>query len=155
MTQLRFTYLVFGLITFLAVGVITPNAGAGDGPRGRVFTDSDVRGAYAFSFQGTIIEVGPIAATGVLVADGKGNITKGIRTLNVNGFPAQQTFTCSYSVNPDGTGSAVCPVDTPLPGAPLVETFDFVLEERARGFRFVGTTLGITVIGSGMKQYTP
>jgi hypothetical protein len=32
----------------------------------------------------------------------------GVRTLNVNGFVAQQTFTCEYSVNPDG-------LDGPLP----------------------------------------
>jgi hypothetical protein len=86
------------------------------------------------------------------VADGKGNITSGVRTININGFVAQQTFTCEYSVNPDGTGSAVCLLDNPLPGAPAVETFDFALERRARAFRLLGTTAGITVLGSGAKQ---
>lgn len=87
-----------------------------------------------------------------MVSDGRGNITSGVRTLNLNGTVAQQTFTCTYSVNPDGTGSAVCPLDTPLPGAPAVETFDFALEDRGRAFRLLGTTAGITVLGSGAKQ---
>ena len=111
MNRLRLALLASGLIMPLAVGLIASNAVASDhseiGGRGKIFTDADVRGSYAFSFQGTIIGVGPAAAAGVVIADGRGNITSGVRTLNVNGFAIRQTFTCSYSVNPDGTGSAV------------------------------------------------
>ena len=155
MNRLRVALIMSGLITPLVVGFIDSNAGAIDDTqrhKGRMFRDADVEGPYAFSFDGTVIGAGPVAATGVVVADGRGNITSGVRTLNVNGFVAQQTFTCKYSVNPDGTGSAVCPLDNPLPGAPTVETFDFALEDRARAFRLLGTTAGITVLGSGAKQ---
>jgi hypothetical protein len=155
MNSLRLTLIVSGLITPLIVGFIDSNAGAIDDTqrhKGKTFRDADVEGPYAFSFDGTVIGAGPVAATGVVVADGKGNITSGVRTININGFVAQQTFTCEYSVNPDGTGSAVCLLDNPLPGAPAVETFDFALERRARAFRLLGTTAGITVLGSGAKQ---
>jgi len=156
MNRLRLALIMSGLITLLVVGFIDSNAGAIDDTQrhnGRMFRDADVEGSYAFSFDGTLIGVGPIAATGVVVADGKGNITSGVRTLNVNGVVAQQTFTCTYSVNPDGTGSADCALDNPLPGAPSVETFDFALEDKARAFRLVGTTDGFTVLGSGAKQH--
>jgi hypothetical protein len=156
MNRLRLPLIMSGLMTLLVVGFTNSNAGAIDDfqrHKGKTFRDADVEGAYAFSFDGTVIGVGPVAATGVVVADGKGNITSGVRSLNFNGFIAQQTFTCKYTVNPDGTGSAVCPLDNPLPGAPDVETFDFALEDRARAFRLLGTTAGITVLGSGAKQH--
>jgi hypothetical protein len=156
MNRLRLALTVYGLITPLVVGLINSNAGAIDDSqrhKGKTFRDADVEGSYAFSFDGTIIGAGPVAATGVVVADGKGNITSGVRTLNFNGSVVQQTFTCTFSVNPDGTGSAVCPLDNPLPKAPTVETFDFALEDKAKAFRLLGTTAGITVLGSGAKQH--
>lgn len=118
----------------------------------KAFSEKSVRGSYGFSFQGEIVGVGSVAAVGVLEADGKGNINPASRTININGLPIQQTFTCTYSVYPDGTGSAVCPLDDPLPGAPPEETFDFVLVDKAKGFRFAGTTPGIVVLGTGTKQ---
>jgi hypothetical protein len=155
MKRLRLALLASALITPLVVGLINSGAGAMDGSqshRGKTFRDADVEGPYAFSFDGTVIGAGPVAATGVVVADGKGNITSGVRSLNFNGFVAQQTFTCTYSVNPDGTGSASCLLNNPLPGAPEVETFDFALEKKARAFRLLGTTVGFTILGSGAKQ---
>ena len=116
------------------------------------FTEKDVRGAYAFSFRGEIVGVGPVVATGRMFADGNGNIPEAVRTISVNGVPQTETFTCSITVDANGTGSAVCPLDNPAPGFPAIETFDFVLEEKGRSFRFVGTTPGIVVLGSGLNQ---
>jgi hypothetical protein len=157
MSRVRFVYLVFALMTPLVGGVLTSsNAATTDRTevvfRGQTFTEVDVRGAYAFSFEGTVIQSGSIAAVGVLLADGTGNIIDAVRTLNVNGTAVRQTFTCTYSVNPNGTGSASCPLDNPVPGAPTAETFDFALENAGRAFRLIGTTPGITVIGSGTRQ---
>lgn len=154
MNRLRLTLILTGLT--LVVGLVNSTATTNDGPqrdKGKTFRNADVEGPYAFSFDGTVIGVGPIAAAGVVVADGRGHITSGVRTLNFNGFVAQQTFTCKYSVNPDGTGSADCALDNPLPAAPAVETFDFALEKKARAFRLIGTTAGFTVLGSGAKQH--
>lgn len=116
------------------------------------FSAKDVRGAYAFSFQGEIVGVGPVAASGRMFADGKGNIPQAVRTISVNGVPLTETFTCAITVDANGTGSAVCPLDNPVPGFPPVETFDFVLEDKGRAFRFVGTTPGTVVLGSGLLQ---
>lgn len=116
------------------------------------FSVKDVRGNYGFSFQGQIVDVGPVGAVGRITADGDGNVTEAVRTISINGVPVTETFTCTITVDPDGTGSAVCPLDNPIPGSPPVETFDFVLEDKARAFRIVGTTPGIVVVGSGREQ---
>ena len=116
------------------------------------FSVRDVKGRYVFSFQGEMPGVAVLAATGVIVADGKGSITEGVRMITVNGVPSTGTFTCSITVHPNGTGSAVCPPDNPIPGFPAVETYGFVLSENGRSFRFVGTTQGLVILGSGERQ---
>ncbi len=118
----------------------------------KVFTNRDLKGSYAFSFQGEIVGLGPVAATGVLNADGNGNVTDAVRTISVNGVPVTETFTCTLSVNPNGTGTAICVIDNPAPGFPLVETFDIVLGKNGGDFRLVGTTPGVVVLGSGSRQ---
>jgi hypothetical protein len=117
----------------------------------KTFTNGDIKGSYAFSFQGEILGVGPAAASGMFKANGRGSITEAVRTISFGGS-VTQTFTCTLSVNPNGTGSAECPLDDPIPGFPAVETFDFVLEDNAKGVRFVSTTPGFVVLGSGRKQ---
>lgn len=116
------------------------------------FTVGDVKGRYGFSFEGEIVGLASVAATGMMVADGEGNITNAVRTISVGGVPITETFTCTLLVNANGTGSAVCPLDAPAPGSPAVETFDFVIEANGKAFRFVSTTPGIVVLGSGARQ---
>jgi hypothetical protein len=125
---------------------------ASDASARRAFSVRDVRGAYAFSFQGEIVGVGPVAAVGRFEGDGRGNLGEGVRTIAVNGITLQQTFTCSLTVDPDGTGTATCPLDVPVPGFPEIETFDFVLQDHADTVRFVGTTPGVVVLGEAERQ---
>ena len=112
----------------------------------------DIKGKYSFSFDGEVVGVAPVAAIGAMQADGKGNITKAVRTISVGGLAITQRFTCTLIVRPNGTGSATCPLANPAHGFPPVETFDFVIENHGKGFRLVGTTAGIVVSGSGRKQ---
>ena len=118
----------------------------------RGFSVKDVKGNYSFSFDGEIVGIGPLAATGAFQADGKGNVTEAVRTISFLGDARTETFSCTLEVNANGTGKANCPLDNPAPGAPAVETFDFVLEDNAKSFRMVGTTPGIVVLGGGSKR---
>jgi len=93
------------------------------------FSERDVKGPYGFAFDGFAGAPGaptgstvPVASVGRFTADGHGLITDGARTLVVAGSAVQQTFTCSYTVNANGTGHADCAVT----GAPD-EHFDFVI----------------------------
>lgn len=74
------------------------------GPSGTVhaagFTVRDMRGGYGFS----MITLGAVAS-GVLVADGNGNL-KGQETVNVTGNSCHGTLTGSYTIDADGSGAA-------------------------------------------------
>ena len=73
---------------------------------------------------------------------GSGRIEDGLRTLVVGGTALRQTFTCTYSVNDDGTGHADCVVT----GAPD-EHFDFVIVSKGDEAYF--TAVPATVPGAG------
>src|SRR5688500_18918567 len=75
------------------------------------FTVRDVDGPTAFAFDGFVTVVvggtattAPAASTGRFVADGRGHLNDGVRTLVVGGTVLRQTFRCTYVVNPNGTG---------------------------------------------------
>ena len=137
---------------FLTIALLSTSTAVNAGSSGKEYSVADIKGSYGFSFDGQIVGVAPVAATGAFTADGKGNITSAVRTISVGGVPITETFSCTLTVNPNGTGSAVCPLDQPTPGFPAVETFDFVLEDNKKAFRMVGTTPGTVVLGAGRKQ---
>jgi hypothetical protein len=142
MKMLAYEFAAMALTVFLIEPVSADN----------FFTVRDVKGQYVFSFRGEMPGVAVFAATGVMTADGKGNIIKGVRIITVNGVASTGTFTCSVTVHTNGIGSAVCPPDNPIPGFPAVETYGFVLSENGKSFRFVGTTQGLVISGSGERQ---
>jgi len=62
-------------------------------------------GSYGFTDSGTVIGVGPRTAVGVFTLDGAGNLQNGVATSSLNGSVAQETFSGTYTVNPDCTGT--------------------------------------------------
>ena len=62
-------------------------------------------GNYAFTDNGTVIGVGPRTAVGVFTLDGAGNLINGVATSSLNGSIAQETFSGTYTVNSDCTGT--------------------------------------------------
>ena len=93
----------------LTATLLTTPAWADEG-----FTNHDFEGDYAIHLDGVLTSPGASsvaaydAAVGRFTADGAGNITQGTRTLSANGTIIDETFTCTYNVNPDGTGTATC-----------------------------------------------
>jgi hypothetical protein len=86
------------LLTFLTVSSMAAAA-----PTAR-FSVGDVRGGYGFSVLGFAASMAS-AGAGVFTADGKGNITAGQLTLNVNGVSCHSTLNGTYTVNADGSGT--------------------------------------------------
>jgi hypothetical protein len=123
---------------------------AEDDGGGKKYSESDVKGRYGFSFSGEIIGVGPIAAVGYIVADGKGNIPEAERTMVVLGTATTQSFSCTYTMQPSGMGHSECMIDDAPAGTPL-EAFDVIMEENGKAFRLVGTTPGLVIIGAGHR----
>ncbi len=72
------------------------------------FSQGSIKGSYATTFQGTVIEDGtplPIAGTAVITADGAGHI-RGHESFVFNGSPCTDVeSTGTYTVNPDGSGT--------------------------------------------------
>jgi hypothetical protein len=110
------------------------------------FSERDVKGPYGFAFDGfagaPTAASTPVASVGRFTADGRGHIEDGVRTLVVGGTAVRQMFTCTYSVNADGTGHADCLVT----GAPD-EHFDFVIVNKGDEAYF--TAVPATVPGTG------
>jgi hypothetical protein len=123
------------------------------------FTNRDFRGDYAFQLDGVLTSPGaPVvaafnAAVGRLTADGAGNITQGTRSLSANGTIVEETFTCTYNVNPNGTGKATCAFS--VFGT---STLDIVLRDDGDEFYFnvtsMPSTTGKPVLqGVGKRQF--
>lgn len=70
------------------------------------FTNANLIGSFAFGIAGTSGATTPVGGSGVATADGNGNIASGEETVNIGGISCHSTFTGTYSVNANGTGSA-------------------------------------------------
>ena len=97
-------------ITGGALAATTALAAAGDAkadapgqPPGRGFTLATLKGDHGYSYSGTVIDVGPIATTGLISLDGLGNLAA-TYVVSLNGVILRGAFTGIYTVNPDGTG---------------------------------------------------
>jgi len=98
----RTIFHLLGDAFFLASLLIVPVANAGS----RSLTSS--AGKYGFTLTGVVIPATgpvPIAAVGRAVLDATGNVS-GTESRSVGGGFADETFTGTYTVNPDCTGTA-------------------------------------------------
>jgi hypothetical protein len=139
--------LIASCTSSLAVVVLTSTTPTAPG-----FTVHDLHGRYSFVISGEATQgpvVGPLAAVGVIVADGQGNFPFATRTLTVGGQLVVQndTATGTYTMNPDGTGTAT--FFAASGGGP--QTFDFALTNR-REFFAVSTTPGVVAHGPAHRQ---
>jgi hypothetical protein len=112
---------------------------------------SNLEGSYGFSRSGTAGS-GAIsaAAVGVLVFDGAGNVT-GHDTTSVNGNIIRRTFSGTYTMNPDCTGSMTVTFLTGTPGR--VSPSDFVIVDDGKGLLLINTNAGEIILGSARRQF--
>lgn len=101
--MLRFSYLrmLALLVFFVPVEAQTPQVGGG------VCTNSTLKGTFFYLIGGTVISAGqalPYDEFGKLVMDGVGAVG-GQSTANLNGSVATETFTGTYAVQSDCTGT--------------------------------------------------
>jgi hypothetical protein len=152
-------YLTLGALITLALGVILGmsvlamdtkhiDASADDE---RAFTNQSLRGKWGFSDRATLVppavpELIPGVTVGILDLDGEGNCT-GSDRLNLNGTDlGPRTFdTCSYSVNPDGTGSMTVTIE----GEPEPVSLFFVIVDKNREFRYIFSG---ALVGDGVAK---
>jgi hypothetical protein len=92
----------FGLVLALAlmVGMAAP-AHAWNGP----CSLATAAGKWSFTDTGTVIGVGPRTAVGIFTLDGSGNLINGVATSSLNGSVLDETFSGTYTVNSNCTGT--------------------------------------------------
>src|SRR5262249_42199026 len=103
------------LLFTLGLALLSVSCGGGGGPtvfpppsvRAAAFSNGSLSGGYSFADSGETLAPGSIkfAEVGVLVFDGTGGL-KGNAAMNDGGTICTATVTGTYSVNPDGSGSA-------------------------------------------------
>ena len=141
------------LLLVLTAMLLTVPAFADEG-----FTNRDFSGDYAFHLDGVLTKSPTSVVTaydsgvGRFTADGAGTITNGTRSVSANGVVFDETFTCTYNINPDGTGKADCNFSVFGP-----TTLDIVLLDDGNEFYFnvisMPSTAGKPVLeGVGKRQ---
>ena len=103
--------------------------------------------SVSFTYSGTILGLGPIAASGPIHFDGRGNLSASYST-NVNGIQFRGTFVGTYTVEADGSGS----VTLQLPRLGIQSHGDFVLVDDGRGTFFSCTDTGFSITGETRRQ---
>ena len=114
---------------------------------GECSSDS-IKGSYGLSCEGTVVGAGggPLAVVGLFTADGKGNGSE-VETISLNGvITAGATFTVTYAVNADCTGSLVST------GLGSVFHNDFVIDDSKKEIRLTPTEPGFVAVCIYRKQ---
>ena len=123
------------LVLLFVAGVALSLAGMAQASCSKV----SVAGQWAFTTNGSIAGVGPVAAVGTYFADTWGNL-KGSQTRSLNGAVADETFTGTATVNPDCSGTDVIQV---FESGTLVRTSSLSVQydENGRGVRAIFTSI--------------
>ena len=110
-------------------------------------TSANFQGAYGYTFTGlTGFNALPFAAVGRLVADGQG-VVSGAETDSSNGEIFQRTYTGTYKVNPDCTGSEVS-----IDNFGKTVKCDFVIVAGGKEIQVIETDRNTVVVGNLKHQ---
>jgi hypothetical protein len=132
-------FMALGIIAIVLVGLTSfvPSAQADGG-----FSNQTLRGAWGFSSSATVLPPAAASATpavvvGLMTFNGNGGCSI-IETFNAGGFSSSQASTsCSYTVNPDGTGTLLA--QSPSGPTPL----SFVIVDGNQELRFIRTDVAV------------
>ncbi len=147
MKRIGMTFMVAAVL--LALG-ISPVRGADKGCHA-----SSLIGTFAYTGTGSITSppeiAGAVAEVGTQTFDGTGS-TMGTAILSSNGSISPITFTGTYIVNPDCTGTITLQVSIPgVPAFPL--HVYFVMDNTLTEFQAIETDDGLVVTRLARKQF--
>jgi hypothetical protein len=137
------------LISAVLVASLAPAALADDH---HGCSNRSVAGPYGYTSSGNRTGVGAVAAVGIATLDHDGNLD-GKQTISFNGAAiAVETFTGTYTVNPDCTGSFIVDVVSPI--APRTSTLDVVWDDDSSQVRMIFTNTGTVITLEGRKMFS-
>ena len=139
--------LTLAAVAVFALG-IAPSAEADD----KGCSNASLLGTFAYTLTETVISpppiAGPTAEVGTQTFDGKGGTT-GTATLSSNGNIFQFTFTGTYTVNPDCTGTFTLLIA----GPGITQHVYFVIDDNESEFRAIETDAGFVGTRIGRRQF--
>ncbi|MFN2532924.1 MAG: hypothetical protein ABR555_16670 [Pyrinomonadaceae bacterium] len=142
--------LMFGLAFKDGSGSLAPTVGAKSEDNGRRCSEQSAKGTYGFALVGSFAAIGPVATSGTTTFDGEGH-DSGKYTLTTFGATEEFTFTGTYTVNPDCTGTATLNV-TPVVFGFSVLHFTAVATDNDKEIKWLITDPGIVIAGTLDKQ---
>src|SRR5262249_18709273 len=118
--------------------------GGGSGPEheARPFSLATMKGSHGFVYSGTLTGIGPIASAGPIQFDGRGHLSADYN-VTINGIFFQGSFTGTYTVNANGTGT----VTLNLPKLGIQSHGSFVIVNDGDETFFTSTDPGQTITG--------
>ena len=132
---------VMAFVSLLVLGLVSRVQAHGE-----ECSNASIKGTYGFSCEGTAGGL-PVAVVGAYTADGKGS-SSGVETVSFNGtiIPGA-TFTDSYTVNADCTGSLM----TTAPDGSVTH-HDLVIDDNKKEIRVIVTEPGRVIVCNFRKQ---
>jgi hypothetical protein len=123
-------------LAVLFIGLV-PTARAQDES---VCSSASVAGKWGFTTNGTVVGIGPRSSLGIFTLDEAGNLRNGKATSSLNGSVTDETFSGTYSVNPDCTGKLAIQIFDLSGNKILSATLDLVFDNNAREMRALFTS---------------
>ena len=135
----------FALASLLFVACSTAFADDDDD----VCSKATLNGNYGFLMDGTIQPFGPVVLSGIIRSNGRGAFS-GVETASVGGQIYQATFSGSYTVNADCSGSAQ--YQLVAPNLVMSRSVAFVITKGGAEFFIMSTVPGSIVGGKAQRQ---
>ena len=132
----------------VALAVVALVAGVATSSQADSFSEKSLKGSYGLSALGSIGGV-PSSAVGLITFDGAGNCSE-TAVLNVGGTAVSLATVpggCTYTVNPDGTGT----IDANF-GPAGAFSANFVIVDNKKEFRFIVSGSGAVAEGVAKRQ---
>ena len=126
-------------LTMLDVG-LAPVASAQDGGG---CSSATVVGKWGFTTNGTVVGIGPRDSLGIFTLDGAGNLVNGKATASLNGSVTEETFSGTYSVNPDCTGKLSIQIFDLSGNKILSATLNLIFDDNIRELRAIFTSAAL------------
>jgi hypothetical protein len=137
------------IATLSVLGMVPGAQAAEDKP----CSNATLSGSFGYTVTGTTFDTGPVfsgpfGAVGRQTFDGKGN-TSGSQTTSLNGHILALTYTGTYTVHPDCTGSLTIHLSIGV-----INNVYFVINSDGAEFRAINTDGGGVLTTVGRKQFS-
>jgi hypothetical protein len=137
------------IVCILLLAGLGPTLMAQDFGHGHPCTYNSVSGTFGYAVTGTRNGVGPVAGAGLLTFHRDGTVTDGKQTVSFNGVIADETYSGTYTVESDCSGSFTVVVQSPI--APRTSTVNLVWVSDANAAKAIFADAG-TILTADAKR---